>query len=123
MMASLVLFDLDLELDLASVYKNAKDTIAYLEDLIKSIDNRVLGGEVIPGLQVVQKRGNRYITPPGERYLASILGEDKFYKTIKKPLTLTELSNEMTQSEIDELEKEGYISRKEGSLKVEVIKK
>ena len=120
MMASLVLFDLDLELDLASVYKNAKDTIAYLEDLIKSIDNRVLGGEVIPGLQVVQKRGNRYITPPGERYLASILGEDKFYKTIKKPLTLTELSNEMTQSEIDELEKEGYISRKEGSLKVEV---
>lgn len=123
MMASLVLFDLDLELDLASVYKNAKDTIAYLEDLIKSIDNRVLGGEVIPGLQVVQKRGNRYITPPGERYLASILGEDKFYKIIKKPLTLTELSNEMTQSEIDELEKEGYISRKEGSLKVEVIKK
>lgn len=123
MMASLVLFDLDLELDLASVYKNAKDTIAYLEDLIKSIDNRVLGGEVIPGLQVVQKRGNRYITPPGERYLASILGEDKFYKTIKKPLTLTELSNEMTQSEIDELEKEGYISRKEGCLKVEVIKK
>lgn len=123
MMASLVLFDLDLELDLASVYKNAKDTIAYLEDLIKSIDNRVLSGEVIPGLQVVQKRGNRYITPPGERYLASILGEDKFYKTIKKPLTLTELSNEMTQSEIDELEKEGYISRKEGSLKVEVIKK
>lgn len=122
MMASLVLFDLDLELDLASVYKNAKDTIAYLEDLIKSIDNRVLGGEVIPGLQVVQKRGNRYITPPGEKYLASILGEDKFYKTIKKPLTLTELSNEMTQSEIDELEKEGYISRKEGSLKVEVIK-
>jgi hypothetical protein len=122
MMASLVLFDLDLELDLASVYKNAKDTIAYLEDLIKSIDNRVLGGEVIPGLQVVQKRGNRYITPPGERYLASILGEDKFYKIIKKPLTLTELSNEMTQSEIDELEKEGYISRKEGSLKVEVIK-
>lgn len=123
MMASLVLFDLDLELDLASVYKNAKDTIAYLEDLIKSIDNRVLGGEVIPGLQVVQKRGNRYITPPGEKYLASILGEDKFYKIIKKPLTLTELSNEMTQSEIDELEKEGYISRKEGSLKVEVIKK
>lgn len=120
MMASLVLFDLDLELDLASVYKNAKDTIAYLEDLIKSIDNRVLGGEVIPGFQVVQKRGNRYITPPGERYLASILGEDKFYKIIKKPLTLTELSNEMTQSEIDELEKEGYISRKEGSLKVEV---
>ena len=122
-MASLVLFDLDLELDLASVYKNAKDTIAYLEDLIKSIDNRVLGGEVIPGLQVVQKRGNRYITPPGEKYLASILGEDKFYKIIKKPLTLTELSNEMTPSEIDELEKEGYISRKEGSLKVEVIKK
>lgn len=123
MMASLVLFDLDLELDLASVYQNAKDTIAYLEDLVKSIDNRVLSGEVIAGLQVVEKRGNRYITPPGERYLASILGEDKFYKTIKKPLTLTELSNEMTQSEIDVLEKEGYISRKEDSLKVEVIKK
>ena len=123
MMASLVLFDLDLELDLASVYQNAKDTIAYLEDLIKSIDNRVLSGEEIAGLQVVQKRGNRYITPPGEKYLASVLGEDKFYKTIKKPLTLTELSNEMTQSEIDELEKEGYISRKEGSQKVEVIKK
>lgn len=123
MMASLVLFDLDLELDLASVYQNAKDTIAYLEDLIKSIDNRVLSGEEIAGLQVVQKRGNRYITPPGEKYLLSVLGEDKFYKTIKKPLTLTELSNEMTTSEIDMLEKEGYISRKEGSQKVEVIKK
>jgi hypothetical protein len=123
MMASLVLFDLDLELDLASVYQNAKDTIEYLEDLIKSIDNRVLGGEEIAGLRVVQKSGNRYITPPGEKYLASVLGEDKFYKTIKKPLTLTELSNELTPSEIDMLEKEGYISRKEGSRKVEVIQK
>ena len=51
MMASLVLFDLDLELDLASVYQNAKDTIEYLEDLIKSIDNRVLGGEEIAGFE------------------------------------------------------------------------
>lgn len=121
MMASLVLFDLDLELEIWRVYQDAKDTIAYLEDLIKSIDKRVLSGEVIPGLQVVHKRGNRYITPPGEKYLASVLGEDKFYK--KKPLTLTELSNEMTPSEIDMLEKEGYISRKEGSRKVEVIQK
>lgn len=119
-MASLVLFDLDLELDLAKVYKDAKDTIAYLEDLIKSIDTRVLGGEEIQGFKITSGRRTRYITPPGEKYLAKVLGEDVFYKNIKKPLTITELSNEMTREEMVMLEQEGYISYKEGNPKIEV---
>lgn len=117
-MASLVLFDLDLEDNLKEVYQNAKDTIAYLEDVVKSIENRVLDGEEIQGLKVIEPKGNRYITEPGFKYLAKVLGEDVVYETKKTPIGITKLEALIGESEMEELAENGYIANKVGKAKV-----
>lgn len=117
-MAILVLFDLDLEDDLKKVYKDAQDTIAYLSDVVKSIENRALNGEEINGLKIVDGRKTRYITEPGFKYLESILGKNVVYETIEKPITLTRLEALLKGDDISQLEVLGYIQFKEASKKV-----
>lgn len=119
-MANLVLFDLDLEEDLRKIYQDAKDTIAYLEDIVKSIETRVLDGEHIRGLKIVTGRKTRFITDEGFIYLAKILGKDKVYELVEKPITLTKLEALIGEKETAKLEGLGYIQNKFASNKVVV---
>lgn len=119
-MASLVLFDLDLEDDLKKVYKDSQDTIKYLQDLVSSIEKRVLGGETLGGFKVVSGRKSRFITEPGFKYLTKLLGEDTVYETIKKPITITKLEALVKKEDMEELLVEGYVAYKEGSKQVVV---
>lgn len=124
-MASLLLFDLDLEENISKLYTDAKDTIKYLEDMVKSIEAQVIGEtftkKELEGFKIVEKPGNRYITPPGEKYLAKTLGEDKFYEIIKKPLTLGKLEGELNSQEMNDLILSGYIAYRPSKKVVEVV--
>lgn len=117
-MASLVLFDLDLEDDFSRVYKDAQDTIKYLQDLVSSIEKRVLSGETISGLQVVDGRKSRVITEPGFKYLSKILGEKVVYEEIKKPITITKLEALISKEDMEELVLNGYVAYRESAKKV-----
>jgi hypothetical protein len=119
-MATLLLIDLDLEEDLAKVYKDSKDTIKYLEDLVKSIDKRVLDGESIRGLRIVDGKKSRFITEPGFKYLEHKLGTNVVYEMIKTPITIGKLEALLPQEDMDALLSFGYISLKESSKKVDV---
>lgn len=117
-MASLVLFDLDLEEDLSKVYKDAQDTIEYLKDLVSSIEKRVLSGETINGLQVVDGRKSRVITEPGFKYLSKVLGEKVVYEEIKKPITITKLEALVSKEDMEDLILNGYVAYQESAKKV-----
>lgn len=117
-MASVVLYDLDLEDDLSKVYQEAQDTIAYLQDLVKSISDRVLGGEEIKGLKVVEGRGTRVITEPGFKYLSKVLGGSVVYEEKRVPIGITKLEALIGKEDMEELAQNGYITYKPGSSKV-----
>lgn len=117
-MAIKVLYDLDLEVNLAKVYEDAQDTIKYLQDLVKSIEARVLEGEEIHGLRIEEKRGNRFITKPGEKYLANMLGENVVYEIKKEFIGITKLNAIVGDDIMDDLLVGGYVAYKEGKPKV-----
>lgn len=119
-MAILLLFDLDLEEDLARVYRDSKDTIKYLEDLTKSIESRVLKGESIRGLKITDGRKSRFITEQGFKYLEQKLGANVVYEMVKTPITIGKLDVLLSQEEMDVLLSSGYISLKESTKKVDV---
>lgn len=119
-MAILVVIDLDLEDNLSKVYKDTKDTIEYLQTIAKSIEGRVLEGEKIPGLKVVDGRQTRFITEPGLKHLAHSLGEDVVYEKVVKPINITGLEKLVDAKEMAQLITLGYIQFKEGNKKVEL---
>jgi hypothetical protein len=114
--------DLDLE-DTQEVYQNALETIAYLQDVVKSVDTRVLSGEKIQGFKVIEGRKTRSITQDGFKYLEKVLGREKVYKTIEKELGITELEKIIDPQEMATLITKGYVVFTPGSPKVAVIPK
>lgn len=108
--------DFDLEIE-KEIYENAKETIAYLSDVVKSIERRVLSGEKIEGFALVPGRKTRYITSFGEDYLPKVLGEEA-YKVTKKIIGITDLEKLLPAEEIVALHQKGVIDFKEGSPQI-----
>lgn len=115
-------FDLDLD-DLAKVYEDAQETIKYLQDVINSIEKRVVDGEEVEGLKVVDGRKTRNITEEGLKYLEKTLGKDRIYETVQKPIGVTKLEKMLESDEFAELYTKGVISFKVGKPKVVLDKK
>lgn len=106
--------DLVLE-DEAVVYKNAQQTVAYLSDVIATIEKRVIDGG-LPGFKVVEGRKTREITKPGLIYLETVLGKEKMYE--QKPIGITKLERYLSLEEIETLVEKGYVAYKIGNPKV-----
>ena len=108
------LIDLDLE-DPVEVYENATETVAYLSNVIATIEKRVENGEIQDGFKIVEGRKTREITKEGIAYLETIIGE-KVYE--KKPIGITALERHLSLDDIDALLEQGYIIYKIGKPKV-----
>lgn len=114
--------DLDLD-DLGKVYQDAQETIKYLQDVSKSIEKRVLSGEDVDGLKIVPGKKSRTITEQGLKYLEKTLGKENVYKTVVKPIGITELEKLVEPDEMAELYTKNVVTFKEGKPKVVPIKK
>lgn len=106
--------DLLLE-DETQVYKNAKETVAYLQDVITSLEKRAIE-EGIPGFKVLEGRKTREITKNGFAYLENILGREKLYE--EKPIGITKLERYLSIEDIEALTEKGYITYKIGNPRV-----
>ncbi len=113
--------DLDLE-DPREVYEKAQNTIEYLQDVIKSLDARLLSGEEIPGFKVVEGSKKRVITEDGFKYLEKVLGHDVVFKTFEKPIGITELEKTLDKEEFAELYNKGVVAFELGKPKVILLK-
>lgn len=111
--------DLDLVKEV-DAYENAKETIKYLQDVVDSIEQRVLGGEIVDGLTLEEGKKRRQITEFGLDYLAKTMGRDFVYKTIEKPITISELDRQMTGYEMSQLIENGSVVYKETSPKIKI---
>lgn len=109
--------DLDLE-DEKDVFVNAKETIAYLSNVVKTIEARVLDGELISGLKVVEGRKSRKITDGGYLYIEKQFGKNYAYETVTKPLTLTKIEALIGKIETKSMEDLGLIENKSSTKKV-----
>jgi hypothetical protein len=109
--------DLDLEKE-SEVLANARETVEYLQNVITAIETRVLSGEKINGLQIIAGAKRRFITDVGFKYLANLLGKDVVYKTITKPIGVTELDNLLPPQELLSLQGKGVIGYETGKPKV-----
>lgn len=114
--------DIDLD-DLQEVFVNAKETIAYLQDVVQGIEKRVLEGEKVDGLKVVEGRKTRTITDEGLKYLEKTLGKDNVYETVFKPIGVTKLEKMLEPDDFAELYQKGIIAFKVGNSKVVATKK
>lgn len=109
--------DLDLEEE-AKVYRDAQETIAYLQDIMQNIESRVLDGEDIEGFEVKEGSKTRVITKEGLEYLERVLGEDKVYEIKKKPIGITKLEELVDDEEMASLIQKGVVAFKPGKPKV-----
>jgi len=107
--------DLDLVADIADVYERAKNTIEYLDDFCKSIEERVKSGEKIERFILTDGNKTRYITDLGVKVLEKALGE-KLYN--KKVIGITELENLVGREKINEYLEIGIVAYKEAPKKV-----
>ncbi len=112
--------DLDLVADIADVYERAKNTIKYLADFCKSIEERVKSGEKIERFILTDGNKTRYITDLGVKVLEKALGE-KLYN--KKVIGITELENLVGREKINEYLEIGIVAYKEAPKKVVLQKK
>jgi hypothetical protein len=113
--------DLDLTKEV-DAYENALETIKYLQDVVNSIESRVLSGEEIDGLELDQGQKRRTITDFGLEYLSKTFGEDFVYKVVKKPITVTELDKNLSTFELSELVQKGVIQFKETNPKIKIVR-
>jgi len=111
------LIDLDFE-KASEVLKNARETIEYLQDVVNSIEARVLGGEKIDNVKIIEGTKRRIITDLGLKYLEQKLGRDKVFKVIEKPIGITELEKILLPEEISALYGKGGIAYENAKLKV-----
>jgi hypothetical protein len=111
--------DLDLVKEV-DAYINAKETIKYLQDVVDSIESRLMSGESMDGLTVVDGQKRRYLTDYGLEYLQAKFGRDFVYKTVEKAITITEIEKELEPKEIAELTNKGVIDYKSTAQKVVV---
>lgn len=111
--------DLDLikEID---AYINAKETIQYLQDVVDSIEKRVLSGEQVEGLTLSSGQKRRYITEQGLEYLKMTYGKDFVVKQVEKVITITELDKMLSQAELYDLATKGVIGLKETAPKIKI---
>lgn len=112
--------DLDLE-DEKEVYLNAQETVKYLQDIINSLEKRVIKGEKIPGFVLVEGRKTRVLTENGLQHLINILGEDVMMKKTVSPIGISELDNILSKEEVASLIHMGYIAFKVGAPKVKIL--
>lgn len=110
-------FDLDID-DLAQVRESALETIAYLNNVVSAINNRVLAGEKVEGLKVVDGKKTRTITDKGYEYLEKTLGRENVYKTVEKPIGIGELEKMLETPEFAALYEKGVVVYKVGAKKV-----
>jgi len=103
--------DLDLTKEV-DVYENAIETIKYLQDVVASIEKRVLKGENIEGLERVQGMKRRSVTDFGLEYLSKEFGREFAYTSIEKPITIGQLVEKLSEEEVIELTKRGVIAYK-----------
>lgn len=111
------MIDLDLE-DNAEIYENAKETIKYLSDIVTSIESRVVDGEEVEGLTLVDGKKTRSISKQGQTYLEGVLGRDKVYKSTEKFIGITDLERLVDSEDMHELVNKGYVVYKKGKPKV-----
>jgi hypothetical protein len=114
--------DLDLE-EVRDVYENAIETITYLQDVVKSIDARVLDGEAIEGFILVPGRKSRTITPGGLAYLEAIFGREKIFVKTEKPIGITDLEKFAGPEDVATLITKGYIVFTQAGSKVGLVPK
>lgn len=113
--------DLDLD-DLGEVYVDAEETIKYLQNVLKSIEAKmIVDGEVIDGLKVVDGRKSRAILDVP--YLERHLGREKIYKVTEKLIGIGELEKLLHPDEIQALVHKGVIGYNVGPSKVVPTKK
>jgi hypothetical protein len=113
------LIDLDVEKE-SIVLKNARETIEYLQNVVMAIEQRVLSGEQVKGVKVVEGQRRRIITSNGIKYLENLLGRDAVIKVIEKPIGITELEKLVTPEEINAMYGKGVIAYESGKPKVVV---
>lgn len=113
--------DLDLE-EPNKVYQDAQETIAYLQDVVKSIEERVIAGEALEGFDLIESPKRRTITENGYKYLEHTLGHDVVYKTIEKPIGVTELERILTKDDFAALYGKGVVVFEPGKPRV-ILKK
>jgi len=113
--------DLDLEKE-SDVLENARETIAYLQNVVLAIETRALSGERIPNVRVVDGQTRRILTDAGVDYLVKMFGQDKIIRTIHKPITIGELEKMITQEELVALQGKGVVGIEKGKPKVITIK-
>ena len=112
--------DLDFEFGAEDVlFVNAKETIAYLESIIKNIEKRVLDGEKIDGLRIKEGAKKRVINKDGIDYLIKTFPEDIIYE--KKLVGIATLEKNIGKKEMDYLLEREYIefSQNKSSVVVE----
>lgn len=113
------LIDLDLTKEV-DVYENALETIKYLQDVVNSIESRVLAGEQIEGLEIVEGKKRRQLTEFGLDYLSKQFGRDFVFKQVEKPITITELDKTMSAYEMSELVNKGAVVYKDTTPKIKI---
>jgi hypothetical protein len=113
--------DLDLEIP-SEVLENARETIAYLQDVVLAIETRALNGEKFDGIRVVDGQRRRYITESGLDYLSKVFGRERIIRTIEKPIGIGELEKIVTQEEMVALQGKGVVGIEKGKNKVIVVK-
>ena len=113
--------DLDLVKEV-DAYINAKETIEYLQNVVDSIETRVINGEVVEGLQLTSGQKRRFITDEGLEYLSLTYGRDFVYKQVEKAITITELDKLLSAAELHELSVKGVVALKETSPKIKITR-
>lgn len=113
--------DLDLEKE-SEVLENARETIAYLQNVVLAIETRALNGEKLDNIRVVPGQMRRIITDAGLDYLVKVFGQDKIIRTIHKPITIGELEKLISQEEMVALQGKGVIGIEHSKNKVITIK-
>jgi hypothetical protein len=111
----------EIDVDLASeqdVYEDATETIAYLENIKKLIEKRVLNGEKIKGFTLGKASRRRAITEKGLAFIEKTFGRDKAYKVIEKPIGITDLADMLNKDQVEDMLSKGYIGYTEGNPKV-----
>lgn len=115
------LIDLDLAKEV-DVYENSLETIKYLQDVVNSIETRVLSGEQVEGLEIVEGQKRRQITDFGLEYLSKQFGRDFAFKQVEKPITITELDKSLSQYEMSDLIIKGVVIYKDTSQKIKITR-
>lgn len=120
-MAKILIETIDLEKVDFTTYEDLKETKKYIEQVVKSIEEKVKKGERVNGL-ILEKDLKRIITPAGLAYLVETYGENFAYNTKITPIGITELEKALDNATIQEMIKRDFIALEDKGFKVKVDK-